>query len=246
MKITFLGTADGLPRPGHHCTSTMIEENGAIYLIDAGAPVADLLLRLGKDFKSIKAIFNTHGHNDHLDGALQLLNLCNWAYKDSSYDVFLPEQKIADGILGYMQCFSSQPIETERLRLKSFGAGTVYEDNSIRVTAIPTHHCDPRPSYAFFVESRAGRRVLFTGDLSVVNGDFPEIAYEEPTDLIVCEMAHFGAEHLAPCLKKCKTKQVIFNHYQRRKERDILQLSQCAGLPFPVHAAKDMDIIEVY
>ncbi len=246
MKITFLGTSDGLPRPGHFCTSTMIEENGAIYLIDTGAPVADLLLGLGKNFNNIKAIFNTHGHNDHLDGALQLLNLCSWAYKGSSYDVFLPEQGIKDGILAYMQSISSQPIETERLRLNTFSAGVVYEDENIRVTAIPTRHCEPRPSYAFFVESSTGLRVLFTGDLSVVNGDFPEIAYEEKTHLIVCEMAHFGADHIAPCLKKCKTKQVIFNHYQRRRERDILHLSQCEGLPFPVHAAKDMDIIEVY
>lgn len=246
MKITFLGTSDGVPRPGHFCTSTMIEENGAIYLIDVGAPVTDLLLKLGKDFNNIKAIFNTHGHGDHLDGMLPLLDLCNWAYKSTSFDVYLTEQKIADGFLGCLQSMAVNPIATDRLRLHEFSAGVVFEDDNIKVTAIPTRHCEPKPSYAFFVESKAGMRVIFTGDISVVKGDFPEIAYEVETNLIVCEMAHFGAEHIAPCLEKCKTKQVIFNHYQLRKERDIRQLAQCGKFPFPIHAAEDMDVIAVY
>ena len=54
MKVTFLGTSDGVPRPGHFCTSTMIEVGSAIYLIDAGAPVIDLLLKLGKNPNNIK------------------------------------------------------------------------------------------------------------------------------------------------------------------------------------------------
>lgn len=246
MKITFLGTSDGIPRPGHYCTSTMIEENGAIYLIDVGAPVTDLLLKLGKDFTSIKAIFNTHGHGDHLDGLLPLLDLCNWAYKSTSYDVYLTEQKIADGFIGCLQSMAINPVETDRLRMHEFSAGVIFEDENIKVTAIPTRHCEPKPSYAFFVESAAGMRVLFTGDISVVKGDFPEIAYETETNLIVCEMAHFGAEHIVPCLAKCKTKQVIFNHYQLRKERDIRYLAQCGSFPFPIHAAEDMDVIAVY
>ncbi len=246
MKITFLGTSDGIPRPGHHCTSTMIEENGAIYLVDVGAPVADLLLKLNKSYSDIKAIFVTHGHSDHLDGLLSLMGLCNWAYTSTAYDIFLPEQKLVDGFVGCVQCMTVLPVATDRMRMHVFSEGVIFEDENIKVTAIATRHCEPRPSYAFLVENKEGHRVLFTGDMSVVNGDFPKIAYELETSLIVCEMAHFGAEHVAPCLEKCRTKQVIFNHYQRRKERDIRELAQCGGFPFPIHAAEDMDVIEVY
>jgi len=245
MKITFLGTSDGVPRPGHYCTSTMIEENGSIYIVDAGAPVADLLLSLGKDFSNIKAIFNTHGHGDHLDGMFTLLDLCQWAYRKTSFDVFLPEQKIADGIVGYLQSMRTQPLELDRMRMHEFSAGVVFEDENIKVTAISTRHCEPKPSYAFLVESKAGVRVIFTGDISVVKGDFPQIAYEVPTNLIVCEMAHFGAEEIAPCLEKCLTQQVIFNHYQLRKERDIRQLAQCGSFPFPIYMAQDLDVIGI-
>lgn len=246
MKITFLGTSDGVPRPGHYCTSTMLEVNGAIYLIDAGAPVTDLLLKQGKDLTKLRAIFNTHGHGDHLDGMLPLLDLCNWAFTSTSFDVYLPEKKIGDGFIGCLQSMAAKPVDTDRLRMHEFTAGVVYEDENIKVTAIPTRHCEPRPSYAFFVETASGLRTLFTGDISVVKDDFPTIAYEVETNLIVCEMAHFGAEHIAPCLAKCKTKQVIFNHYQLRKERDIRHLAQCGGFSFPIHMAQDGDVIAVY
>ena len=45
MKITFLGTSHGVPAADRYCSSAMIEVNGSVYLIDAGAPVIDLLIR---------------------------------------------------------------------------------------------------------------------------------------------------------------------------------------------------------
>ena len=59
MKITFLGTSDGLPRPGHFRASTMIEVADRLYLIDGGAPIADLILVNGDhafDFSANAAI----------------------------------------------------------------------------------------------------------------------------------------------------------------------------------------------
>ena len=247
MKLTFLGTSDGVPRPGHFCTSTMFEVNGSIYLVDTGAPVVDLLLKQGKDLTKIKAIFNTHGHGDHLDGLLPLLDLCNWAYRSTSFDVYLTEQQIADGFIGCLQSMSPTPVATDRLRVHEFSEGVFYEDENIKVTAIRTHHCDPKPSYAFLVEAN-GLKTLFTGDLSQFfhKDDFPKIAFEDEMNLIVCEMAHFGAEHVTPYLEKCKAKHVIFNHYQLRKERDIQKLMQCGGFSFPISMAHDGDVVQVY
>jgi ribonuclease BN (tRNA processing enzyme) len=247
MKVTFLGTADGVPRPGHFCTSTMIEVGDAIYLIDTGAPVIDLLLKMGKNPNRIKAIFNTHGHGDHLDGMLELLDLCHWAYTSTSYDIYMTEQKVADGFRNCINCMSTAPFPDDRLRFRVFEEGDIYADENIKVKAIRTHHCDPKPSYAFLVESQ-GLKALFTGDLSQFFGkdDFPKIAFEEEMNLIVCEMAHFGAEHIIPYLERCRAKHVIFNHYQLRKERDIQQLMQCGSFPFPISMAQDGDVVQVY
>ena len=79
-----------------------------------------------------------------------------------------------------------------------------------------------------------------------IEDDFPKIAFEQEMNLIVCEMAHFGVEHITPYLEKCRAKHVIFNHYQLRKERDIQHLMQCTPLPFPISMAQDGDVVQVY
>lgn len=43
MKITFLGTGHGVPSPDRHCSATLVEVGGKRYLIDAGAPVVDIM-----------------------------------------------------------------------------------------------------------------------------------------------------------------------------------------------------------
>ena len=62
MKITFLGTSHGVPAANRFCSSYMIEAGNAVYLVDAGAPVADLVLRQGREITDVRAIFTTHIH----------------------------------------------------------------------------------------------------------------------------------------------------------------------------------------
>ena len=60
MKITFLGTSHGVPSPTRYCSATLLEVEDRAYLIDAGAPVADLLIRRGVPFEKLRAVFTTH------------------------------------------------------------------------------------------------------------------------------------------------------------------------------------------
>lgn len=75
MKITFLGTSHGVPEVNRFCTSVLLESGGKHYLIDAGAPISDLLIRNKVAFKDISAIFITHLHGDHVDGLVQFADL---------------------------------------------------------------------------------------------------------------------------------------------------------------------------
>ena len=246
MKVTFFGTADGIPRPGHFCTSTMIEVGENVYIVDAGAPVINLLLDHDKHPNQVKAFFNTHGHTDHLDGILQLLTLCGWAYKDAAFDLYVPEKCITDGFAAYMETVTGTPFPSDRLRPSVFEAGEIFDDGVLKVTAIPTLHCQPRPSYAFLLEAE-GKRVLISGDLSqfLHKGDFPTLVENGNLDLFVCEMAHLAEEHILPYLEKCTAKRVMFNHYQKRKEADIERLAAPGRFPFSVSAAQDGEIVEL-
>ncbi len=246
MKLTFLGTSDGIPRPGHFCTSTLLEVGEALYLFDAGAPVIDLLLQNGKHPNALRAFFNTHGHGDHLDGLLHLVDLCCWAYRDTSFALLFPERRVLEAVESYNTLIhpADTPYPSDRLRAQVYEAGVIYDDGILRVTAIPTEHCRPRPSYSFWIEAE-GKRILLTGDLRGDARDFPTAALTEESDLILCEMAHFGENEIAPWMEKCRTKRFLFHHYQLRKEAHIERLRTSGRFPYPVDFAHDGETIEL-
>ena len=221
MKITFLGTSHGVPAADRYCSSAMIEVNDSVYLIDAGAPVIDLLIRKGVDLNAVKAVFTTHLHGDHVFGVIQMASLFNWFFKTADADFYLTEQAGIDAIGKTIEVIDG-PL-CERVRLKLMNENTVYEDKNIRVTPFPTQHLAGagRPAYSYLIEA-GGKKVLFSGDLSVrlEQNDFPAYALENEVDLMICEMAHFGVEHVAPYLEKCKAKELLFNHVSPIRKLD--------------------------
>lgn len=244
MKVTFLGTADGKPRKGHHQSATAVEIDERIYLFDAGAPVVDILLDADKELSKIKGFFNTHAHSDHLNGLPSLMEAALWK-KETDYDLYLAEEEtvsLVEALVPYTTC---APIPKERLRMHTItGAGLVSDDGYLRVTAIPNAHMGERPSYSFLIEGE-GKRVLLTGDLSnyISKGDFPTV--EGELDLLITEMAHFSDVELAPYLEKSNTKMAVIHHYQERRLPEIANLAAPGRFPFPVLRAEDGMMLEI-
>ena len=244
MKITFLGTSHGVPAADRYCSSTLLEVNGKHYLIDAGAPVIDLLLDKNIDLDSVKALFTTHLHGDHVNGVLALSDLFTWYYKTTDIDIYLTEQKGIDLFSGLLEATIGS-LEPERVRFRLMEADTVYDDGNIRVTPYPTQHLAAagKPAYSYLVEAE-GKKVLFSGDLSqrLEKKDFPAYALENEVDLMVCEMAHFGVPEVTPYLEKCKAKDLRFNHvYPLFKLDEINALNGKFG--YPIRTVDDGDEI---
>jgi ribonuclease BN (tRNA processing enzyme) len=254
MKITFLGTSDGVPRKGHFCTSTMVEVGEQVYLIDGGAPVAELMLNHDKHPNQLKAFFNTHAHGDHIAGLLPLIMLSGWAFPEARFGMYVPEQRVADAFHAFREALMGKrsgdqplpdlPKREPRVQFHVYEAGEIYDDGVLKVTAYPTGHCLPRPSYAFMLEAE-GKRVFFSGDLAYGLGDYPAVVSQVETDLFVCEMAHFTGEEIAPRLDTCKTKKLIFHHYQANKPPQIEALAASGRFGFPIYMAEDGDCVEV-
>ena len=233
MKITFLGTSHGVPAADRYCSSAMIEVNDSVYLIDAGAPAADLLIRRGVNLDTVKAVFTTHLHGDHVFGVIQMASLFNWYFQTTNADFYLTEQAGIDAVDHLIETIDGKL--SDRVRLKLMDQSTVYEDESIRVTPFPTQHLahENRPAYSYLIEAD-GKKVLFSGDLSyrLEKQDFPAYALENEVDLMICEMAHFGPEHIMPYLEKCRAKELIFNHvFPLHKLDEINALNGKYGYP---------------
>ena len=245
MKLTFLGSSHGVPAADRYCSSLMVEAGGRVYIIDTGAPVVDCLLRNGKHPNDIEAIFYTHAHGDHTSGVLSLLDLVHWYYREASFSLYMTEQRIVDGVTAYLRGLFGGYAE-DRMRFSVAPSDFVYEDERIKITYIPTKHVNggARPSYAMLIEAD-GKRVLHTGDLSqgLKLEDFPAVALEEETDVVICEMAHFGIPQVRPYMERTKTKQFWFSHVGFKRMEEIEAAKN--DFTYPVLIAHDNDVIEL-
>ena len=248
MKITFMGTSHGVPSATRSCSSTLIQTNGVAYIIDAGAPITDALLRSGAVFDDVRGIFTTHCHGDHINGIFHFIDLSNWYWKNTNYDVYLTSQAVIDAIHGVLGAVSpGAKFPHDRLRLHVATADTVFEDENIRLSYVPTKHINEYHLSAALDIEIEGKRVLFTGDMSqrLAKDDFPKVAFEKEYDLIVCELAHFGIPELTPYLDRVKTKRFAFTHASERKFGDIAELAASGKYPFEILHPNDGDVIEI-
>ena len=241
MKITFLGTSHGVPSKERFCSSVMLESGGSFYLMDAGAPVMDLILRNDKKVADFRALFTTHAHMDHTVGMLGLIGLMNWFYKDSTGEFFITKQEQIDATKQWLEVTGSGAIDESRLHFHVPTAGVVYQDENIRVEYIPTSHMEN--SYSILV-TEGEKRVLFGGDFSykLKKNDIPEVIQEE-IDGFVCELAHFDLSILAPHLRDCRAKKVFFVHAKESHYAAVEAAKE--SFPFEILTPADGDSFEL-
>lgn len=214
MKITFLGTSHAVMQKDRYCTAHLLEVNGCFYLLDAGAPICDLLVRKNIGLDNIKAIFTTHCHSDHIDGIFPYIDLHTWRYKDDVANIYLTDEKVIDLIHMYLDVTHGykMKIDEDRIRLNVIDANFKYEDENIQVKVIETKHMKGSKSYAYeILDKTSNKKVLFTGDLSwdLKENDFPGIENE---DYVICELAHFGFNDIKKYLDSFDGKAIYFNH----------------------------------
>jgi glyoxylase-like metal-dependent hydrolase (beta-lactamase superfamily II) len=248
MKITFLGTSHGVPSAVRYSSSLMIEVDGSVYLVDGGAPVADLLTRRGVPFTSVRAVFATHMHSDHTGGFPLFFSLSNWYYKDTDYDIFLPDTVDVDAMRALLCAMDGGMDNEARLRFHPVREGVLYSDDRLTVTAYRTRHMmDDRTSYAYRLEAAGGPTLCVTGDLHHGDAaDFPDAFRYEPSDAVVCEMAHFSLETALGVLAPCPTRQVFFTHIGPGNAGWIEgKIPPLPPLPFSLHVPDDGDSFEI-
>lgn len=238
MRITLIGASHGVPEPNRKCSCTMIEISNRYYFIDMGTPSIDHLVTAGIPVDAVKGVFITHMHGDHTNGLISFIDLISWYFTTADPAICLPDMEGVKAIKNWLKVCQSSPRE---LHYKEVQPGVIFDDGFLTVTAIPTLHVER--SYAFFLEAER-KSILFTGDLKHPDQDFPVIAKERETDLIVCEAAHFNATAYLPHLQECKTKLVYVNHYQGLKIPSILQLAEEMG-DIPVKLAYDGNVISL-
>ena len=238
MKITLIGTADGIPRKGRKLTSSMIEAAGGVYFIDMGCQVVDLMVDRDIPPESVRAVFITHMHGDHLGGLFQFADLYDWAFKGDP-KVYLPRESAAPIFRDCLGAFSHEP----RTTFCAVAEGDFYDDGGLCARAVPTTHIPD--AFAYIVESE-GKRVFFSGDFNIRDVDSFTSALSDgkPTDVMVIEGAHPDSRLLRPMIEAVSPGRVVFNHVAPYREEHIAELA--ASLPeIPVEVGTDGMEIEI-
>lgn len=229
MKVEFFGTSHGTPSDIRYSSSVVIEMNGSRYIFDVGAPVADILIRKHYDYSTIRGVFITHMHGDHVNGLPNLVDVSQWK-SESKYTVYLPEQGGIDMLNAYNLATNRlTSFYKNRITLSHYEAGLIYEDENLKVTAVRVDHVKGMDTYGFLVEG-GGKRVYITGDMSYDMHDFPELLYDIELDMIITELAHQQPADMLEHLKKCNIKTICLTHISPlEKGQQLIDMSGFLG-----------------
>lgn len=242
MRITFIGTSHGVPEPHRKCSCTLIETQGKTYVIDMGCQIIEELVNLGKAPEAISSVFITHSHGDHTNGLLSFIDLLNWHFVNASPTIYMSDPRQAE-LLSQAAAMSSGPLR-EGIRFDEVHEGLFYDDGTLKVTAVPTHHMDR--AYAFILEAE-GKKAAFTGDLKQGDGalvDYPAIV-TEPMDLVVCESAHFPAHQYTEVFQINSPKKAVITHYTGPQIREFYAMQAELKDRVPVILATDGLVMEI-
>ena len=246
MEIITFGTSHGSPEKGRFCTATLLRTNNVSYLIDCGAPVEALMKNREIPVNSIKSVFITHMHEDHVCTLSAIVKYFNFyqELKDpvqNVVDIHFPEENAIEAFNNWLLAIHSK-MPSKYVNFKTVTPGEFYQDENIKVTAIPTDHIQGFPTYAYKMELE-GKKILFTGDLAGDIHDYPQVAFEEDFDAIISEFTHFSIMKTLPMFKKMKTKQIIFTHVSPWNVESFPDVKDL--VPFPAFLAEDGSSFEI-
>ncbi|MFZ4690836.1 MAG: MBL fold metallo-hydrolase [Polymorphobacter sp.] len=175
-RLILLGTAGGpTPKPNRAAAAQVIIVDGAAYVIDCGNGTPRQLVLAGVPLRSLRGIFITHMHSDHV---ADLGNLQWLAWSDN---LITPVDSYGPPPLARMQrqflAMNSADITT---RIKDEGRpplaplmrsheitrpGLVLNDGRVRVTAALVDHPPVVPSFAYRFDC-PDRSIVISGDTS--------------------------------------------------------------------------------
>lgn len=161
MKITVLSDnlVSNLSGLGEHGFSVFIETRGGNYLFDTGGgnTIISNSLVLGKDLRTLKKIFISHGHYDHTGGLPEVLKLCKNVKIYAHPDIFLDRYVFIKNKTKKKRRFIG--IKYKKSYIESLGAKFIFNKEFIEVGEgmfltgeVPRNTSFEKPDPRLFVE----------------------------------------------------------------------------------------------
>ena len=177
--VVLLGTGTPNADPERAGPAVAVIVNGTPYLVDAGAGVVRRTAAARAAgvsplaVENLRHLFLTHLHSDHTVGLPDLF-LTPWVLeRDAPLQLYGPpgSQRMVDHLIAAydedirVRLDGLEPANEYgyRVDVSEIAPGFVFEDENVKVAAIPVHHGDWDAAFAFRFES-ADRVVVISGD----------------------------------------------------------------------------------
>ena len=112
----------------------------------------------GIDPADISAVFVTHMHGDHTNGLPAFTDLISWYFKTAVPSIYLPDPRGIDALRLWNTVIHGR--EPRLLNYIAYEEGIIFNDGTLRVSAIRTQHT--KQSFAFVLEADERRVALAT------------------------------------------------------------------------------------
>jgi ribonuclease Z len=154
IKVQILGTGAGGPFQGRHYTAQMVQVDNHRFLVDCGEGTQQQLYKYRVRYDSVRQIFISHLHGDHVFGLAGLITSFCLKRRTARLEIFSPPG-LAELITHTFRLTGVQPpfpiafheVDTEQAQL-------VFENNALEVFTIPLHHRTPCAGWLFREKTR--------------------------------------------------------------------------------------------
>lgn len=207
LHVFICGSASPLPAPGRAQACVAVIAGDDLFLVDAGSGSAQVTMLGRLPVASMRAIFLTHYHSDHI-GAIGDHNINSWAAGRSAPLQIVGPEGVEEVVAGFNRAFAMDaayrtehhgmalmPPELGVLAARTIEPGLVHDEDGLRIRAFPVDHAPVAPAFGYRFDYR-GRSVVVTGDTVVVPS---LVAAAEGVDLLLTDAL---AEHLVLALAR--------------------------------------------
>ena len=276
--MVVLGTGTPNADPERSGPSVAVVAGGRAYIVDAGPGVVRRAAEAARDLEiaalepaNLHHVFLTHLHSDHTTGLPDLI-LAPWVLdRPGPIQVFGPpgSASMVEHVLAawqediHMRLFGLEPREANSDAYKAPVAettgGPVYEDENVKVTAVPVVHGSWPHALGYKFET-SSRTIVVSGDARpseslatacdgcdvLVHEVYSAEAFQrrEPEWQAYHADSHTSTVELAEIANRARPGILVLYHqlYWGAADDDLIREIRAAGYSGPLASASDLDV----